>query len=81
MNGSTVGASGFHTHMSAEQQALMMERQKAQLAQQNQAGLITSRQSSGTPQPAPNPQYTGQRNGTHVAQQNGTVVAGESDVS
>lgn len=68
VNGSTVGASGFHTHMSAEQQAIMMDRQKAQLAQQNQANLSTSRQSSGTPQPAPNVQHTGQRNGIHIAQ-------------
>lgn len=68
VNGSTVGASGFHTHMSAEQQAIMMDRQKAQLAQQNQANLSTSRQSSGTPQPAPNVQYTGQRNGIHISQ-------------
>ena len=77
-NGSAVGVSGFHTHMSAEQQAIMMDRQKAQLAQQNQATLSTSRQSSGTPQPAPNVQYTGQRNGTHSTQQNGIVVAGGS---
>lgn len=77
-NGSTVGATGFHTHLSAEQQAIMMDRQKAQLAQQNQAGLSTSRQSSGTPQPAPNVQYPGQRNGIHVAQQNGTALAGGS---
>ncbi|KAH0537336.1 hypothetical protein FGG08_005852 [Glutinoglossum americanum] len=33
---STLGASGFHTYMSAEQQALLMERQRATLAQQNQ---------------------------------------------
>lgn len=78
VNGSPVGASGFHTHMSAEQQAIMMDRQKAQLAQQNQANLSTSRQSSGTPQPAPNLQYTGQRNGIHIAQQNGTALAGGS---
>ena len=78
VNGSPLGASGFHTHMSAEQQAIMMDRQKAQLAQQNQANLSTSRQSSGTPQPTPNTQYTGQRNGTHIAQSNGTVVAGGS---
>ncbi|KAI9869913.1 MAG: hypothetical protein M1830_004932, partial [Pleopsidium flavum] len=74
VNGSVVGASGFHTHLSAEQQAIMMDRQKAQLAQQNQVAITTSRQGSGTPQPAPNGQYAGQRNGTHVAQQNGIVV-------
>lgn len=73
-NGSVVGASGFHTHLSAEQQAIMMSRQKAQLAQQNQAGINTNRQGSGTPQPAPNGQYAGQRNGKHVAQQSGTLV-------
>ena len=84
INGSAIGATGFHTHMSAEQQAIMMDRQKAQLAQQNQAGLHlnNSRQSSGTPQPAPTAvQYPGAgiRNGTHaVPQQNGTVVAGGS---
>ncbi|KAI9771488.1 MAG: hypothetical protein M1840_002108 [Geoglossum simile] len=33
---SALGASGFHTYMSAEQQALLMERQRATLAQQNQ---------------------------------------------
>lgn len=71
---SAVGATGFHTHLSAEQQAIMMDRQKAQLAQQNHAAANSSRQSSGTPQPTTNGQYMGQRNGTHVAQQNGTMV-------
>ncbi len=76
VNGSALGASGFHTHMSAEQQAIMMDRQKAQLAQQNQVGLTTSRHSSGTPQPPPNMHFAAQGTGAHVPQQNGTMVGG-----
>lgn len=50
-------------HMSAEEQAALMARQKAQLAE---------RQESGTPQP-PTGQY-GQQNGTPVPQQNGVAA-------
>ncbi len=50
-------------HMTAEEQAALMARQKAQLAE---------RQGSGTPQP-PADQY-GQQNGTPVTQQNGVAA-------
>ncbi|OCL01698.1 hypothetical protein AOQ84DRAFT_306221 [Glonium stellatum] len=66
---SALGPSGFHTSMTTEQQQLMMDRQRAQLAMQPQARMAaqgnTTRQDSGTPQP-PNGQYGGQQqiNGT-----------------
>lgn len=61
-------------HMSADEQAATMSRQKAQLAEQQ------SRQGSGTPQPAsrqytPQQQNGAQQNGTPVPQQNG-IAAG-----
>ncbi|KZF24711.1 hypothetical protein L228DRAFT_237612 [Xylona heveae TC161] len=54
-----LGASGFATYMTAEQQALILERQRAQLAQQNQtlqqnrlaSQANMTRQTSTTPQP------------------------------
>lgn len=57
---SSVGPSGFHSSsMTADQQHVMMERQRAQLAQQPQARLAAQasqadmgRQGSGTPQPS-----------------------------
>jgi len=55
--------------MTSEQQQLMMDRQRAQLALQPQARVVAqegiNRQGSGTPQP-PNGQYSGQQqvNGT-----------------
>ncbi|KAL2356014.1 hypothetical protein BJ546DRAFT_969624 [Cryomyces antarcticus] len=65
---SAVGPSGFHTSMTTEQQQLMMDRQRAQLAMQPQARMAAQpgviRQGSGTPQPPPaeNGQY--EPNGT-----------------
>lgn len=60
---STVGPAGFHTSMSSEQQQIMLDRQRQQLAVQPQARMAAqgsfNRQGSGTPQP-PNPQYGGQ---------------------
>ncbi|OCK99328.1 uncharacterized protein K441DRAFT_673645 [Cenococcum geophilum 1.58] len=66
---SALGPSGFHTSMTTEQQQLMMDRQRAQLAMQPQARMAAqgnaNRRDSGTPQP-PNGQYGGQQqvNGT-----------------
>lgn len=66
---SAVGPSGFHTSMTSEQQQLMMERQRAQLAMQPQgrmaapgqdAAAHVQRASSGTPQP---PAQGGERRG------------------
>ena len=56
--------------LSAEEQSAVMEKQKAQLAEQH------SRQGSGTPQPAngQNGQEHGQQNGTPAPQQNGVIV-------
>lgn len=55
---SALGPSGFHTSMTSDQQKIMMERQRAQLAMQPQARAAAqadvSRQSSGTPQPQTN---------------------------
>lgn len=58
------GSPSQQGHLSADEQAALMNRQKAQLAEQQ------SRQGSGTPQP-PSRQYSPQQNGT---QQNGTPV-------
>ena len=56
----SLGPSGFHTSMTSEQQQIMMERQRAQLAMQPQARMAAqpdvTRQGSGTPQP---PQVNG----------------------
>lgn len=57
------GSPTQQAHMTAEEQAALMARQKAQLAE---------RQGSGTPQP-PAGQY-GQQNGTPVPQQNGVMA-------
>jgi hypothetical protein len=61
---STVGPTGFHSSMSSEQQQIMLDRQRQQLAVQPQARMAAqgsfNRQGSGTPQP-PNPQYGGQQ--------------------
>ena len=58
-------------HMTADEQAMLMNRQKAQLAQQ--IANNPPRQGSGTPQPPPG-QYGGQQNGTPAPQQNGVTV-------
>ncbi|KAF2815482.1 uncharacterized protein BDZ99DRAFT_516200 [Mytilinidion resinicola] len=59
-----LGPSGFHSTMTAEQQQLMMDRNRAQLAAQPAARVaaqeVVNRQGSGTPQPA-NGQYPGQQ--------------------
>ena len=56
----TVGTVGQHIHLSAEEQAMLMSRQKAQLAQQ--MAINSPRQGSGTPQP-PAMSSGGQSNG------------------
>lgn len=52
---SALGPSGFHSSMTSEQQQLMIERQRAQLALQPQARMAAqadaSKQGSATPQP------------------------------
>ncbi|KAI9822373.1 MAG: hypothetical protein M1827_000092 [Pycnora praestabilis] len=82
-NPSSLGASGFHTFMSPEQQALMMERQRAQIQSQQQARVAAqvsmSMQDSGTPQPQSNQHgYNGQINGVIQSNTNGgaAVTAG-----
>ncbi|KAI9725052.1 MAG: hypothetical protein M1812_000328 [Candelaria pacifica] len=85
---STPGASGFHTYLTAPEQAAMMERQRARLAQQNEqsqqqakvaAQANMSRQNSGTPQPL-NGQvtYSSHINGSMQGKPNGdtTLIAG-----
>lgn len=64
-------AAASNYHMTADEQAMLMNRQKAQLAQQ--IANNPPRQGSGTPQPPPG-QYGGQQNGTPAPQQNGVTV-------
>lgn len=67
-----VAPSGPHTHMTPDEQSALMNRQKAQLAEQQ---IASSRQGSGTPQPVTvNP--TARPNGTAMVQSNG-VAAGQ----
>ncbi|KAK4695363.1 hypothetical protein P7C71_g2381, partial [Lecanoromycetidae sp. Uapishka_2] len=69
VNGAVTSASGSPAqqgHLSASEQAALMERQKAQLAERNHS---QSRQASGTPQPV----NAGQ-NGTPAPQQNGITA-------
>ncbi|KAI9790295.1 MAG: hypothetical protein M1835_001094 [Candelina submexicana] len=85
---STPGASGFHTYLTAPEQAAMMERQRARLAQQNEqsqqqakvaAQVNMLRQSSGTPQPLNGKSgYSSQINGSMQSKPNGDtpLVAG-----
>ena len=70
LNGAT-GTVGQHLGLTADEQAMLMNRQKAQLAQHMQMNNI--RQGSGTPQPSTGP-LGGQTNGTAVAQSNGVMV-------
>ena len=72
LNGAT-GTVGQHLGLTADEQAMLMNRQKAQLAQQIQ--MNNMRQGSGTPQP-PSAPLGGQTNGTPVAQSNG-LIAGQ----
>lgn len=69
------GSSSQQGHLNAEEQAALMSRQKAQLAEQQ------NRQGSGTPQPPSrqySPQQNGlQQNGASVVQQNG-IAAGQA---
>ena len=58
------------THMTAEEQSALMNRQKAQLAEQQ---ITAAKQGSGTPQPT-HGHYNGQQNGTPVVQQNGVMT-------
>lgn len=48
-----VGTVGQHINLTAAEQAMLMDRQKQQLAQQIR--MTTARQGSGTPQPTPGP--------------------------
>ena len=68
LNSATVAG---NYHLTADEQAMLMNRQKAQLAQQ--ISNNPPRQGSGTPQPPPG-QYGGQQNGTPAPQQNGVTV-------
>ena len=68
LNGAAVAG---NYHMTADEQAMLMNRQKAQLA--HQIATNPPRQGSGTPQ-SPNGQYGPQHNGTPVPQQNGVTV-------
>ena len=65
------GAGSQHTFLTANEQALLMNRQKAQLAEQVQTSSV--RQGSGTPQPA-NGLFGGQSSGASVPQANGVMV-------
>ena len=67
----TVGTVGQHIHLSAEEQAMLMSRQKAQLAQQ--MAMNSPRQGSGTPQP-PGMSSGGPSDGVMAPQQNGVVA-------
>lgn len=67
VNGTGTGAALF---MSAEEQSALMNRQKAQLAEQQSS---VARQGSGTPQPAIG-HYSGSQNGTSAVQPNGVTV-------
>lgn len=70
VNGTNIGGSETQrTYMTANEQATLMNRQKAQLAEQQTPPV---RQGSGTPQPASGAQH----NGTVAVQQNG-VMAGQ----
>lgn len=64
-------AAAANYHMTADEQAMLMNRQKVQLAQQITTG--PPRQGSGTPQP-PTGQIAGGQNGTPAPQQNGVAV-------
>lgn len=79
LNGAT-GTVGQHINLTAEEQAMLMSRQKVQLAQQNQMNQIQvnrRRQASGTPQPVNNVSgdVGSKMNGAVVPQANG-VMAG-----
>lgn len=63
-------SSGQQTYMTAEEQSALMNRQKAQLAEQQSSA---ARPSSGTPQPA-NGHYNGSQNGAPAVQPNGVTV-------
>ncbi len=72
-NGTTLaGSDTQRTYMTANEQAMLMNRQKAQLAEQQTPPI---RQGSGTPQPAKGV-YGSQHSGTAAVQQNG-VMAGQ----
>lgn len=61
---------GQHSYMTADEQSALMNRQKAQLAEQQKS---SSRQGSGTPQPT-NGNPGGQQNGTPAVQPNGVLT-------
>ena len=66
-----VGTVGQHIHLTAEEQAMLMDRQKQQLAQQIR--LNNARQGSGTPQPTPGPAPPQLSNGMPASQSNGVT--------
>ena len=68
-------SSSQSTYMTANDQAALMNRQKAQLAERQ--SHTPNRQTSGTPQPA-NGTYTGQTAGTPPPQANG-IAAGQAN--
>lgn len=67
-----VGSDEQRTYMTANEQAMLMNRQKVQLAEQQSTSIG---QGTATPQPT-NGLYSGQHNGTAGVQQNG-VMAGQ----
>ena len=69
----SVGTVGQHLHLSAEEQAMLMSRQKAHLAQQ-MAMNDGPRQGSSTPQPPATMSSGGQSNGMMAPQPNGVVA-------
>lgn len=71
VNGSSATPSSSQTpHMTAEEQSALMNRQKAQLAEQQSSA---PKQGAGGA-PAANGPYGGQRNGTPIAQPNGVTT-------
>ena len=67
----TAGTVGQHIHLTAEEQATLMDRQKQQIAQQIR--LNNARQGSGTPQPTPGPAPPQLNNGMSAGQLNGVT--------
>ena len=71
-NGAGADRAASHpSYMTADEQAALMNRQKAQLAEQQRH--TPSRHTSSTPQPA-NGSYSGQANGTSMTAQNGVAT-------
>ena len=72
---STVGTVGQHLGLTAEEQAMLMNRQRVKLAQQNQMNSI--RQGSGTPQPVLGQVGSPNSNSIPASQPNGVTAGHE----